>query len=130
METSPSGALILQGKGLQSVHDHIQAAFEVARTDIPTDIRTDIRTEIDIEIVEDTEIDRTISETVQLVEVDEEAEVELVELDEEADAEACLRDAAQAVQQEAVRENYGGVYLISVPTEDAATLIEQALRLI
>jgi hypothetical protein len=111
---SQCGAPILRGKGLQSVREQIRAAFGI------------VRAEIDITVVGDTEIDGTIS----LAEVDEEAEVELIELDEEADAEVCIRDAAQAVQQQVAVENHGGVYHISVPLEDAATLIEQALRLV
>ena len=104
---------------MQSVHEKIRAAFEVVR----------VHAEIDIGVVEDKEIDGMISEVLQLVEI-EEQEVELIELDEEADAEACLRDAARAVQQQAGRENDVGVYHIRVPTEDAAMLIEQALCLV
>ena len=120
MNLSPSGAPILQGKGLQSVHDQIRTAFEI--------IRTDVRAEIEIGGVDDAEIDVTISEAVQLLEIEAEVEVELIELDEEADAEACLRDAAQAVEQQAARADHGGVYHIRVPIEDAEMLIDLALR--
>jgi hypothetical protein len=132
MKISPNGAPILHGEGVAAVRKKIDDAFNDVRS---TSAERAERAEIDIEVVDNIEL--MIADSVQLVEgfEIEEIEVELIELDMEQDPEACIRDAdehasipQQAQPQHAVGDYHWGAYHISVPFEDSATVIEQALR--
>jgi hypothetical protein len=110
----------MSGAGVAAVKKRIEEAFNDVRT-----ARVE-RAEIDIQVSDD--IDVMISESVEFVEWTEEVvDVEVIELEAEQDVEACFRDAEQTIQQLTDGDYASGVYYISVPFEDSATLIEQAL---
>lgn len=118
MTFSANGAKIMSGAGVAAVRKKIEDAFEKCR-DVPTHIRTNsAETRIETVELEETEV------TVVL----EVKQTELVQRTLEAKARLYVRAAEKHIQHIAARRHHGGMYQISVPVEDAVTLIDQALR--
>ena len=110
MKVSPNGAPILQGEGVAAVRKKIEEAFRDARINVPTHSE---ETRTEIADLETTEIKVVMA-------------VKQTTLEEKAIL--YFRAAEKHINHVTGRRRQGGVHHISVPTEDAATLVDQALR--
>ena len=113
MKLSPNGAPILNGEGVAAVRKKIEDAFRDARTNVRTH-----SAKTRIETAEKTQVE-------VFVEV---KQTEPCERSLETKASLYLRAAEKHIKHAVGRRRHGHAYHISVPTEDAANLIEQALR--
>jgi hypothetical protein len=115
MKVSPNGANILDGKGLHSVRERIQQAFESVRVDVRTDFLAQVLEEIEI------------TEEVEFIDLDlEHAHEPLRPLAERV--ETIVTAAEQGLQHTADWEPHSAVHYIAVPTETPEQLYAEALR--
>ena len=109
--TSGNGAPILHGRGLAQVRERIREAFNTIHSN-PGDMRIEVMKEV-----------LTKEDAANPQKEEEEATQPLAER-----ASPYLKAAVQLVQRRRPAKPSSNVHLISVPTESAEELIEQAIK--